>query len=100
MRKKFLMIKTWLNYLTVKLKTAKEVIEGEIDMFAKLFAINIVEGRYPFAKVPNVLKPKVKEQIALMVEDNELLDQLTKEATLETKEQKSVDTDTKSTSGE
>lgn len=47
-------------------------------MLAKLFAINIVAGRYPFTKVPNVLKPKVKEQIALMVEDNELLDQLTK----------------------
>lgn len=69
-------------------------------MLAKLFAINIVEGRYPFAKVPNVLKPKVKEQIALMVEDSELLDQLTKEAPLETKEQKSDDTSSKTTSVE
>jgi ORF41 len=63
----------------VKLKITKEVIEREKDMMAKLFAINIVAGYYPFAKVPKVLKPKVKEQIALMVEDDELLAQLTKE---------------------
>jgi hypothetical protein len=61
------------------LKKSKEVIEREKDMMAKLFAINIVAGYYPFAKVPKVLKPKVKEQIALMVEDDELLAQLTKE---------------------
>lgn len=69
-------------------------------MLAKLFAINIVAGYYPFAKVPDVIKPKVKEQIALMVEDNELLEQLTKESPLETTEQKSVNTDSKSTSVE
>jgi hypothetical protein len=63
----------------LKLKITKEVIEREKDMMAKLFAINIVAGYYPFAKVPKVLKPKVKEQIALMVEDDELLAQLTKE---------------------
>jgi hypothetical protein len=63
----------------VKLKITKEVIEREKDMMAKLFAINIVAGYYPFAKVPKVLKPKVKEQIALIVEDEELLAQLTKE---------------------
>jgi hypothetical protein len=63
----------------LKLKITKEVIEREKDMMAKLFAINIVAGYYPFAKVPKVLKPKVKEQIALMVEDEELLAQLTKE---------------------
>ena len=62
-------MKIWLKRLSLKLK----------DMMAKLFAINIVAGYYPFAKVPKVLKPKVKEQIALMVEDEELLAQLTKE---------------------
>lgn len=72
-------MKIWLKRLSVKLKIAKEVIEREKDMMAKLFAINIVAGYYPFAKVPKVLKPKVKEQIALMVEDEELLAQLTKE---------------------
>lgn len=72
-------MKTWLKRLSLKLKKIKEVIEREKDMMAKLFAINIVAGYYPFAKVPKVLKPKVKEQIALMVEDEELLAQLTKE---------------------
>jgi hypothetical protein len=72
-------MKTWLKRLSLKLKKSKEVIEREKDMMAKLFAINIVAGYYPFAKVPKVLKPKVKEQIALMVEDDELLAQLTKE---------------------
>lgn len=72
-------MKTWLKRLSLKLKKTKEVIEREKDMMAKLFAINIVAGYYPFAKVPKVLKPKVKEQIALMVEDEELLAQLTKE---------------------
>lgn len=72
-------MKTWLKHLTLKLNRIKEVIEREKDMMAKLFAINIVEGYYPFKRVPKVLKPKVKEQIALMVEDDELLAQLTKE---------------------
>lgn len=72
-------MKIWLKRLSVKLKITKEVIEREKDMMAKLFAINIVAGYYPFAKIPKVLKPKVKEQIALMVEDDELLAQLTKE---------------------
>lgn len=72
-------MKTWLKRLSLKLKITKELIEREKDMMAKLFAINIVAGYYPFAKVPKVLKPKVKEQIALMVEDDELLAQLTKE---------------------
>ena len=70
-------MKIWLKRLSLKLKITKEVIEREKDMMAKLFAINIVAGYYPFAKVPKVLKPKVKEQIALMVEDDELLAQLT-----------------------
>ena len=72
-------MKTWLKRLSLKMKKSKEVIEREKDMMAKLFAINIVAGYYPFAKVPKVLKPKVKEQIAIMVEDDELLAQLTKE---------------------
>lgn len=72
-------MKTWLKRLSLKMKKSKEVLEREKDMMAKLFAINIVAGYYPFTKVPKVLKPKVKEQIALMVEDDELLAQLTKE---------------------
>lgn len=72
-------MKTWLKRLSLKLKKIKEVIEREKDMMAKLFAINIVEGYYPFKRVPKVLKPKVKEQIALMVDDEALFTQLTKE---------------------
>lgn len=53
-------MKIWLKRLSLKLKITKEVIEREKDMMAKLFAINIVAGYYPFAKVPKVLKPKVK----------------------------------------
>lgn len=45
----------------------------------KLYAINIISGNYQYAKVQKVLKPKVKAQIAIMVEDDELLSQLTKE---------------------
>lgn len=48
-------------------------------MFAKLFAINIVNNNYKFKRVPKVLKPKVKEQIALMVDDEAVFAQLTKE---------------------
>ena len=72
-------MKTWLNCLSLTLKKIKEEIEREKDMIVKLFAINIVDGSYPFKRVPKVLKPKVKEQIAKMVEDDELLAQLTQE---------------------
>lgn len=72
-------MKTWLNCLSLTLKKIKEEIERDKDMMVKLFAINILDGSYPFKRVPKVLKPKVKEQIAKMVEDDELLAQLTKE---------------------
>lgn len=57
----------------------KDKIERVIDMIIKLYAINIISGNYQYVKVPKVLKPKVKAQIALMVEDDELLAELTKE---------------------
>ena len=57
----------------------KDKIGRGIDMMIKLYAINIISGNYQYAKVPKVLKPKVKAQIALMVEDDELLEELTKE---------------------
>ena len=59
----------------------KDKIERVTDMMIKLYAINIISGNYQFAKVPKVLKSKVKAQIALMVEDDELLAELTKETT-------------------
>ena len=61
----------------------KDEIERGTDMMIKLYAINIISGNYQFAKVPKVLKPKVKAQIALMVEDDELLAELTKESAAE-----------------
>ena len=57
----------------------KDKIERVTDMMIKLYAINIISGNYQFAKVPKVLKPKVKAQIALMVEDDELFAELTKD---------------------
>lgn len=57
----------------------KDKIERRIDMIIKLYAINIISGNYQYSKVPKVLKPKVKAQISLMVEDDELLAELTKE---------------------
>lgn len=48
-------------------------------MIVKFYASNIVDGNYPFKRVPKVLKPKVKKQIAKMVNDEELLAKLTQE---------------------
>ena len=62
------------------LKKIKDKIERGIDMMIKLYAINVISGNYQYAKIPKVLKPKVKAQIALMVEDDELLEELTKES--------------------
>lgn len=57
----------------------KDEIERVTDMIIKLYAINIISGNYQYSKVPKVLKSKVKAQIAIMVEDDELLAELTKE---------------------
>ncbi len=62
------------------LKKIKNKIERGIDMMIKLYAINVISGNYQYAKIPKLLKPKVKAQIALMVEDDELLEELTKES--------------------
>lgn len=48
-------------------------------MIVKLFAINVANGNYPFKRVPEVLKQKVKEKVATIVNDEELLAQLTQE---------------------
>lgn len=61
-------------------KKLKNEIERGIDMMIKLYAINVISGNYQYAKIPKLLKPKVKAQIALMVEDDELLEELTKES--------------------
>ena len=63
------------------LRKIKYGTERGINMIIKLYAINIVSGNYQYSKVPECLKPKVKAQISLMVEDDELLAELTKETT-------------------
>ncbi|OHX27711.1 hypothetical protein BKX95_03630 [Streptococcus iniae] len=67
-----------LQQLLVKAK-AYLLQQRSIDMMIKLFAINIVEGRFLFHKVPTILKAKVKEQIVLIVGDDnqELIKELT-----------------------
>ena len=72
-------MKTLLKLVSLKLSDFKEELKRGKDMMIKLYAVNVVAGTYPFAKVPKVLKPKVKQQIALMVEDDEILAELTKE---------------------
>lgn len=71
-------MKTLLKQLSQRWNNLTEQLERGKDMMIKLYAVNIVAERYPFSKVPEVLKPKVKEQIALMVEDEELVAELTK----------------------
>ena len=48
-------------------------------MMIKLYAINVAAGIYPFNRVPKVLRSRVKEQVALMLEDDALVEELTKE---------------------
>lgn len=47
-------------------------------MLILLYAMNVVNNGYSFAKIPTILQPKVEEQIVLMVgaENQELIDQL------------------------
>lgn len=52
---------------------------AKVSSTTMLFAINVISGNYQYSKVPKIFRPKVKAQIALMVEDDELLEELTKE---------------------
>lgn len=72
-------MKTLLKQVSQKWNSTINYLERGKDMMIKLYAVNIVDGRYPFSKVPKVLKSKVKEQIALMVEDEAIVAELTKE---------------------
>lgn len=46
--------------------------------FLELCAYNVVYNGYPYAKIPAILKPKVKENIIALVgaENTELIDQI------------------------
>ncbi|MEY8462521.1 CD1375 family protein [Streptococcus merionis] len=50
-------------------------------MMLKLYAVNIVAGRYAWKKLPfsKKIKDLIKEQIRLMVEDEAVVTELTKE---------------------
>nr|DAH59077.1 MAG TPA: hypothetical protein [Caudoviricetes sp.] len=52
---------------------------AKVSSTTMLFAINVISGNYQYSKVPKIFRAKVKAQIALMVEDDELLEELTKE---------------------
>ena len=56
---------------------------AKVSSTTMLFAINVISGNYQYTKVPKIFRAKVKAQIALMVEDDELLAELTKEDTTE-----------------
>ena len=68
-----------VSLIPLKISDFKEELKRGKDMMIKLYAVNVVAGTYPFSKVPKVLKAKVKQQIALMVEDDKILAELTKE---------------------
>ncbi|RYT52381.1 hypothetical protein EAJ09_15775 [Bacteroides stercoris] len=57
------------------------------DMMIKLYAINIVAGRIAWKDLifSERVKAAIKEQIALMVDNEELLAELTKEKNIEEK---------------
>ena len=52
---------------------------AKVSSTTMLFAINVISGNYQYSKVPKIFRAKVKAHIALMVEDDELLEELTKE---------------------
>ena len=56
-----------------------EFKRAKVSSTTMLFAINVISGNYQYTKVPKIFRAKVKAQIALMVEDDELLEELTKE---------------------
>lgn len=72
-------MKNLTKQLRQRLKCLSDFIKGEIDMMIKLYAINVAAGIYPFNRVPKVLRSRVKEQVALMLEDDALVEELTKE---------------------
>lgn len=69
------------NLLKQLLQKLIRKIEWRIDMIIKLYAVNIVSGNYPWKKLPfsQKIKDLIKEQIRLMVDDEELVAELTKE---------------------
>ena len=72
-------MKNLMKQLHQRLNSLFDFLKGEIDMMIKLYAINVAAGIYPFNRVPKVLRSSVKEQVDLMLEDDALVEELTKE---------------------
>lgn len=80
-------MRNWLKqgYLTMKmLNSLLQILlkkKWRNDMMIKLYAIEIFNGNIKFKDLPfsNLIKGKIKAYLAKMVEDEELLAELTKE---------------------
>ena len=75
-----------LVYLMMKLSNKQNRLfknkDWEIDMMIKLYAIEIFEGNIKYKDLPfsDTIKNKIKACLAKMVEDEEVLAELTAEA--------------------
>ena len=75
-----------LVYLMMKLSNKQNRLfknkDWEIDMMIKLYAIEIFEGNIKYKDLPfsDTIKNKIKAYLAKMVEDEEVLAELTAEA--------------------
>ncbi len=74
-----------LVYLTMKLSNRPWNLlknkDWKTDMMIKLYAIEIFEGNIKYKDLPfsDIIKNKIKAYLAKMVEDEEVLAELTKE---------------------
>ena len=70
-----------LVYLTMKLLNRPWNKDWKIDMMIKLYAIEIFEGNIKYKDLPfsDTIKNKIKAYLTKMVEDEEVLAELTAE---------------------
>lgn len=70
-----------MNFLKLLKQKIFNKLDWRKDMMIKLYAIHIVKGTYPWKKLPfsQRIKDLIKEEIRLMVEDEALVAELTKE---------------------
>lgn len=53
----------YLKTMKLLLKNSYEILKGGGTMMAMLIALNIIDGDFTFAKVPNKLKDAVRKQL-------------------------------------
>ena len=70
-----------MNFLKLFKQKIFNKLDWRKDMMIKLYAIHIVKGTYPWKKLPfsQRIKDLIKKEIRLMVDDEELVAELTKE---------------------